>query len=277
MRGACPLHILILPLLLMFVVGCASNPYTQRSQLLMLSEDQEIGMGQKAWDDILNDRNVVISHDGADVDPVRRVAERIIASATRSQYAKRAKSFEWEVITIKADDTKNAWALPGGKIAIYTGIFPAAFTESGLAAIMGHEVVHALARHGAERASQRLAADVGLGIASIALGMDPATSQLANLALTGGILLPFSRSHESEADHIGLLLAAEAGYDPREAVRVWERMAEFSDGGPPEFLSTHPAHGTRIANLKRWMPEAIAIYERSQKATDAILPSRASP
>ena len=105
-----------------------------------------------------------------------------------------------------------------------------------------------------------------------ALGLNTATAQLANLALTGGVLLPFSRSHEAEADHIGLLLAAEAGYDPEEAVRVWERMAELSDDGPPEFLSTHPAHDTRIANLKRWMPQAVAIYNRSPHAPDSILP-----
>ncbi len=262
---------------LIAVAGCASNPYTSRSQLLMVSEDREISMGERAWTDILKDPNVVISRDRAEVAAVQRVAERIIAAAKQSRYAGRATSFDWEVGVIKADDTKNAWALPGGKIAIYTGIFPAAFTESGLAVIMGHEVVHALARHGAERLSQRLAANLGLGVASAALGMDPATTRLANLALTGGVILPFSRSHESEADHIGLLLAAEAGYDPREAVRVWERMAELSDNGPPEFLSTHPAHDTRIANLKRWMPAAVAIYDRSPKAPDSLLPYIALP
>ncbi len=272
MRHTWPLRILILSALLMHVAGCASNPYTQRSQLLLLSENEEISMGEQTWNDVRNDKKVVISHTRAEVDPVRRVAERIIAVAKRSLYAERAKSFAWEVTVIKADDTKNAWALPGGKIAIYTGIFPAAFTESGLAAIMGHEVVHALARHGAERASQEMAASLGLGVASIALGMTPAATQVAGLALKGGVLLPFSRSHESEADHIGLLLAAEAGYDPKDAVRVWERMAEFSDGGPPEFLSTHPSHNTRIANLKKWMPKAIAIYDQSHKAPDSLLP-----
>ncbi len=277
MHGKYLPRILILFALLTHVAGCAINPYTNRSQLLLISEDQERNMGQQAWTEVLNDKNVVLSRSRTEVEPVQRVAERIIAVAKQSHYAKRAQSFAWEVSVVKADDTKNAWALPGGKIAIYTGIFPAAFTESGLAAIMGHEVVHALARHGAERASQNLAANLGLSIASAALGMNPATAKLANLALTGGVLLPFSRSHESEADHIGLLLAAEAGYDPMEAVRVWERMAEFSDSEPPEFLSTHPAHDTRIANLKRWMPAAVAIYDRSQKAPDAILPYIALP
>ena len=277
MHGKYLPRILILFALLTHVAGCASNPYTNRSQLLLISESQERSMGQQAWTEVLNDQSVVPSRSHDEVEPVQRVAERIIAAAKQSRYAKRAQSFAWEVSVIKEDGTLNAWALPGGKIAIYTGIFPAAFTESGLAAIMGHEVVHALARHGAERASQHLAANLGLGVASAVLGMDPATTQLANLALTGGVLLPFSRSHESEADHIGLLLAAEAGYDPREAVRVWERMAEFSDSESPEFLSTHPAHDTRIANLKRWMPEAIAIYNQSQKAPDSILPYIALP
>jgi len=137
---------------------------------------------------------------------------------------------------------------------------------------MGHEVVHALARHGAERMSTNTVANVGLQVASIALGMGPVGSQLATQALGIGVLLPFSRSHESEADYIGLLLAAQAGYDPREAVRLWERMAQASKGAPPEFLSTHPANETRIQDLRKWMPEALAIYNRVSKAPSSDLP-----
>ncbi len=271
MRGACLPHVLILFALLLPVAGHASH-LPDRTQLLLIPESQEIRMGQQAWDDLMHDQHAIVSRNRDEADPVLRVAERIIAAAKQSQYAERAQSFEWEIVTIKEDDNKNAWALPGGKIAIYTGIFPVAFTESGLAAIIGHEVAHALARHGAERVSQELVANVGLGVVTGTLGMSPVASQLAKLAVTGGILLPFSRSHESEADHIGLLLAAEAGYDPREAVRVWERMEEFSDGAPPEFLSTHPAHDTRIQNLTQWMPEAVAIYQQSQQAPDMLLP-----
>lgn len=254
------------------VVGCATNPYTNRSQFLLIPESQEIHMGNQAYAQTLNDPEVLISNNPEEVEPVQRVAERIIAAAKRSKYAERAKSFQWEVTVIKDDKTKNAWALPGGKIGFYTGIFPEAKDENGLAAIMGHEVVHALARHGAERISQHTAANVGMQIAVAALDLKPMTQTLAMQALGIGVLLPFSRSHESEADYIGLLLAADAGYDPREAVLLWKRMAESSKGSSPEFLSTHPAHETRIENLQKWMPEAMARYERADKAPVSILP-----
>ncbi len=255
------------------VAGCATNPYTNRSQFLLIPESQEVHMGNQAYAQAINDPKVAISKNPAEVEPVTRVAERIIAAAKQSKYAERAKSFQWEVTVIKNDKTKNAWALPGGKIAVYTGIFPEAKNENGLAAIMGHEVVHALARHGAERVSQHTAANLGMQIAAAALDMKPIAQTLAMQALGTGVLLPFSRGHESEADYIGLLLAADAGYDPREAVLLWERMAESSKGGHPEFLSTHPAHDTRIQDLRKWMPEAMARYERAPKAPASTLPS----
>ena len=264
---------LTLFLVFLIVTGCTTNPYTNRSQFLLIPESQEVRMGNQAYAQALNDPKVVISENPAEVEPVQRVAERIIAAAKQSKYAKRAESFQWEVTVIKADGTKNAWALPGGKIAFYTGIFPEAKNENGLAAIMGHEVVHALARHGAERVSQHTAADLGMRIAGAALNMKPLTQTLTMQALGIGVLLPFSRGHESEADYIGLLLAADAGYDPREAVLVWKRMAESSKSSPPEFLSTHPAHETRIENLQKWMPEAMARYERAAKPPVSSLPS----
>ena len=269
----CMIPALTLFLVLLSVTGCTTNPYTNRSQFLLIPESQEVQMGNRAYAQALNDPKVVISKNQAEVEPVQRVAERIIAAAKQSKYAKRAESFQWEVTVIKADGTKNAWALPGGKIAFYTGIFPEAKDENGLAAIMGHEVVHALARHGAERVSQHTAADLGMRIAGAALNMKPLTQTLAMQALGIGVLLPFSRDHESEADYIGLLLAADAGYDPREAVLLWKRMAESSKSSPPEFLSTHPAHKTRIENLQKWMPEAMARYERAEKAPVSTLPS----
>jgi len=230
-------------------------------------------MGNQAYAQTLNDPTVVISDSPVEVEPVQRVAERIVAAAKQSKYAERAQSFQWEVTVIKDDQTKNAWALPGGKIAVYTGIFPEAKNENGLAAIIGHEVVHALARHGAERISQHTATNLGVQIASIAFDLKPLAQSLATQALGIGVLLPFSRSHETEADYIGLLLATEAGYDPREAVLLWQRMAESSKGAPPEFLSTHPNHETRIDNLQKWMPEAISRYERAAKAPNSTLPS----
>ena len=267
-------------LLCVLLGGCQTNPYTDRSQFLLMPSGYMNEMGAAQYGETLQDPKVILSKDPREIEPVKRVAARIIEAAKRSKYAEAAKSFDWEVTVIKDDNTKNAWALPGGKIAVYTGIFPMAKTEAGLAAIMGHEVVHALAQHGGERMSQGLMAQVGMSAAAILLatqGDNPALSQLGmqamGLGLQAGVLLPFSRMHESEADYIGVLLAADAGYDPREAVRIWERMAAASGGGaPPEFLSTHPANETRIANLNKWMPEALAIYQHATKASESRLP-----
>ena len=275
-RAPC-LWIMLLSVLL---GGCQTNPYTDRSQFLLIPSGYMNELGAAQYGETLQDPKVVLSKDPKEIEPVKRVAARIIEAAKRSKYAEVAKSFDWEVTVIKDDNTKNAWALPGGKIAVYTGIFPMAKTEAGLAAIMGHEVVHALAEHGGERMSQGLMAQVGMSAAAILLstqGGNPALNQLGmqamGLGLQAGVLLPFSRKHESEADYIGLLLAADAGYDPREAVRIWERMAAASGGGAqPEFLSTHPANETRIADLNRWMPEALAIYQRAPKASVNTLP-----
>lgn len=261
--------------------GCATNPYTKRWQLLLIPQSYETNLGAQAYQDVLSDPKMKISQDPAEVDPVQRISTRIIEAAKRSQYAESAKEFQWDVTVIKDDKTKNAFALPGGKIAVYTGIFPVADNESGLAAIIGHEVIHALARHGSERMSQGVLAQVGLIGASIAMqtqGFSPMTSQATMSALgvgtQVGVLLPYSRAHESEADYIGLLLAADAGYDPREAVKVWERMRSSSGGQQPqEFLSTHPGHETRIQRLTEHMPEALALYEQANKAPVAQLPS----
>jgi metalloendopeptidase OMA1, mitochondrial len=269
----------LLPFLLLQITGCVTNPYTKRWQLLMVPQSYEANLGTQAYQDVLHDPKVKIDENPAEVAPVERVAGRIIEAAKRSKYAEAANAFKWEVSVIKDDATKNAFALPGGKIAVYTGIFPVADNESGLAAIVGHEVVHALARHGSERMSQGILAQIGLVGASIALGtqgFSPLTSQAAMSALgvgaQVGVLLPFSRAHESEADYIGLLLAADAGYDPHEAVRVWERMQQSGGHEPHEFLSTHPGHETRIKRLSEAMPEALAHYEQANKAPVAQLP-----
>ena len=260
------------------LLGCSTNPYTDRPQLLLISESQELQLGAQAYAQVLRDPKVKISQDPREVEPVNRVAKRVIEAAKQSKYAEMAKQFNWQVIVIKDDKTMNAFALPGGKIAVYTGIFPIAKNEAGHAAILGHEVTHALARHGAERMSQGLLTQLGLEAANIALasqGASPIVMQTAMTALglgaNVGVLLPFSRAHESEADYIGLLLAAQAGYDPREAVRVWERMEQVSKGQPAEFLSTHPSHGTRIQQLEGWMNEALSYY-KPQPGTPADLP-----
>ena len=262
------------------LVGCETNPYTGRKQLLMTSIDQEVQMGAQAFDQVKNDPKMRPSQDPREVEPVKRVAARIVEAAKRSKYAEMAQQFQWEVTVIKDDKTANAFALPGGKMAVYTGIFPMAKTEAGLAAVMGHEVVHALARHGAERMSQGQLTNTVLQVAGAAIGLSGGNPMLgqATMAALGagaqvGVLLPFSRKHESEADYVGILLAADAGYDPRESVALWERMGQASGGGgQSEFLSTHPSHDTRIDQLKEWMPEAMAIYQKRTPVPAASLP-----
>jgi predicted Zn-dependent protease len=262
------------------LAGCETNPYTGRKQLLMTSVSQEMQMGAQAYNQVKSDPKMRPSQDPREIEPVKRVAARIVEAAKRSKYAEMAKQFQWEVTVIKDDKTANAFALPGGKMAVYTGIFPMAKTEAGLAAVMGHEVVHALARHGAERMSQGQVTNVGLQVVGAAIGLSGGNPMLgqATMAALGagaqvGVLLPFSRKHESEADYVGILLAADAGYDPRESVALWERMGQASGGGgQSEFLSTHPSHDTRIDQLKEWMPEAMAIYKKRSQMPATPLP-----
>jgi predicted Zn-dependent protease len=262
------------------VSGCETNPYTGRSQLLMTSVSEEIQLGARAYSQVKNDPKLRQSQDPREIEPVKRVAARIVEAAKRSKYAEMANQFQWEVTVIKDDKTMNAFALPGGKIAVYTGIFPVAKTEAGLAAVLGHEVTHALARHGAERMSQGQLTNVTLQVLGTAAGTAGGNAKLGQAAMAAlgagvqvGVLLPFSRKHESEADYVGILLAADAGYDPREAIALWERMGQMSGGGAPsEFISTHPSHETRITQLKKWMPEAMAIYQTKPPIPAALLP-----
>ncbi len=273
--------VMVMSVALASLAGCETNPYTGRSQLLMTSVSQEMQMGAQAYDQVKSDPKMRPSQDPREVEPVKRVAARIVEAAKRSKYAEMANQFQWEVTVIKDDKTPNAFALPGGKMAVYTGIFPMAKTEAGLAAVMGHEVVHALARHGAERMSQGQLTNAGLQIVGTAAGAAGGGGMLGQAAMAAlgvgakvGVLLPFSRKHESEADYIGILLAADAGYDPREAVALWERMGQMSGGGAPsEFMSTHPSHETRIDQLEKWMPEAMAIYQTKPPVPAALLPT----
>ena len=265
---------------MLVTTGCQTNPYTGRWQLMMMPMSQETQMGAQAYAEVKQDPNMRPSTDPREIEPVKRVAARVIEAAKRSKYSEMANQFEWEVTVIKDDKTMNAFALPGGKIAVYTGIFPVAKTEAGLAAVMGHEVVHALARHGGERMSQNTLAQTTLQAIGIALGVsgaNPVVSQGAMAALgvgaQVGVLLPFSRKHESEADYVGVLLAADAGYDPRESIQLWMRMGELSGGkSASEFMSTHPSHETRIEQLEEWMAEAMPIYESKPPAPNSALP-----
>jgi len=237
--------------------GCATVPYTKRSQLVLVSQSQETTLGAQAYQEILS--KAVIVRNPEFVDPVRRVGERIARAADQPDY-------KWEFTVIDDDSMINAFALPGGKVAVYTGIFPVAQDEAGLAAIIGHEVAHALAHHGAERMSQGILAQIGAVGLSVALGgSNPQTAnaimQAYGLGAEYGVLKPFSRGQESEADHIGLILMAKAGYDPHAALGIWERMEKLNEKVPPEFLSTHPSYSTRVTDIRRWLPEAGGYYK----------------
>ena len=198
----------------------------------------------------------------------RNIQNAVIGLAKKKGFSKITKEFKWEYNLVQ-DDLVNAFCMPGGKIVIYTGILPITQNENGLAIVMGHEVAHAIARHGNERMSQMLAAQAGL----IALDVFLATKTdkekrdlfmtAAGLGFTVGVLLPFSRKHESEADELGLIFAAAAGYDPSEGIAFWTRMAAKGGAGAPEFLSTHPSHETRINDIKtKYLPEAMKYYKK---------------
>lgn len=251
---------------LLLVLGCARAPYTNRRQLIMVSPQEEASLGARAFSQVVSksrlDRN---PRTNAAVDEVGR---RLAAVANRPD-------FQWNFVVIDDDRKVNAFCLPGGKVAVYTGILPIAQDQAGLAVVMGHEIAHAIARHGAERMSQAQLAQ--LGGQALAIGLDGSASSAAILAAYGlgtqvGVLMPYGRTQESEADHIGLLLMAKAGYDPRTAIGFWERMERSSGKGePPEFLSTHPSHGTRVEQLRVWMPEAMRLYDAATAAPNAPL------
>lgn len=244
---------LILPVLLAALAACQTTPYTNRQRLLLVSAGEEAALGQSAYKEAL--AKAKLSTDAAATAMVRRVGERIAAIADKPD-------FQWEFNLID-DPAINAWCLPGGKVAVYSGILPVTQDENGLAVVMGHEIAHAIARHGSERMSQGLLAQLGGVALSAAMASKPdATQQLAQQAYgagaTVGVLLPFSRAHESEADRIGLILMAKAGYEPGAATGFWTRMAAASGGkdATPEFLRTHPADGKRIADIEKHLPEA---------------------
>ncbi|NLB13379.1 MAG: M48 family metallopeptidase [Gammaproteobacteria bacterium] len=248
--------------------------FTGRTQLISSDPQQEAAMGLQAYRQILSESNVVTQ--GQLPGQVRDIAARLIQVGPRVEAdlaaARGVKpsiqwdAFDWDVSVIQSDQA-NAFCLPGGKIAVYTGIIPVAQNLDALAAIMGHEIAHALLRHSAERMAQQKLAQIGSMATGMAVSdMDP-QQQRAVMAVMGagaqyGMLLPFSREHESEADEVGLMLAAAACYDPREAIGLWQRMGQLSAGqAPPEFMSTHPSGETRIARLQQLMPRALEIRQ----------------
>ncbi|MEY2537620.1 MAG: metalloendopeptidase mitochondrial [Verrucomicrobiota bacterium] len=241
------------------------NPETGRKSHVGMSVSQEAALGLQSYRQVLAQAQSIGS--GPELEMVKRVASRL---ATATGHA--GHGFDWQVSLIQ-DRQVNAFCLPGGKIVVYTGIIPVAQNEAALATVLGHEMAHATSRHGAQRVfEQNLAQTAMTGVAGSLSDMDYDKQRAIMGALgTGtkfGVLMPFNRKHESEADHIGLIYMARAGYDPQESVRFWERMekAAAQSQAPPEFLSTHPSHGTRIQQLQEWMPKALEEYGRAEHA-----------
>ncbi|HGG60854.1 MAG TPA: M48 family peptidase [Gammaproteobacteria bacterium] len=246
-------------LLALLLAACATSPLG-RKQLILLPDSQMDQLGAASYLDMKKTRPV-------EPDPHENRYVRCVVDALSHELKGKWGKIPWEVTVFK-DDTANAFALPGGKIGVHTGLFKVAKNRHQLAAVLGHEIGHVIARHGNERVSTNLAAQTGVQLAAIlAGGSAQKKKQLMSLLGVGaqvGVILPFSRRHESEADLIGLDLMARAGFDPREAVKLWENMQKLGGSKPPEFLSTHPANERRIFDLQRAMDGALAQYGRAQ-------------
>ena len=249
---------------ILYLSACVTNPLTGKSTMAFVGNSQLFPTSFAQYDQFLNENTVITGT--ADAAMVERVGKKL-ADAAQKWYESDGSphyldDYRWEYKLVK-DDQINAWCMPGGKIVVYTGILPVTKTEAGLAVVLGHEISHALLNHGQQRMSADLLQQIGaLGVAvgSQMAGLSPDMQSglmtAYGLGTTVGATLPFSRSHESEADHYGLILMAIAGYNPDEAVPFWERMAAMGGGGTPEFLSTHPSDATRIKQLQNWTPEA---------------------
>jgi predicted Zn-dependent protease len=259
-----------LPLLLagLVLAGCATVPITGRSQLSLVSQAELTAMGAESYHRFIAESS--ISQDAEETAMVRRVGHRVARSAetflTSHGLEEDLRYYDWEFNLIDDDETANAFCVSGGKIAVYTGLLPIAETEDGLAVVVAHEVAHALANHGGERMSQLLVAQLGGMALSRAVEKEPERTQELWLTAYGigaqfGFLMPYSRQHESEADRIGLILMAQAGYHPRAAIPFWQRMAAGGGASPPEFLSTHPSPETRIEQIREYLPEALSYYQ----------------
>jgi predicted Zn-dependent protease len=265
--------LMLMVLAIVFVIpACSTVPVTGRSGLHLVSNSQLASMAVDQYQQTLKESK--LSTDQAKTAMVREVGISIANAAEdflkRSGRTDLAGTFNWEFNLIEDDKTVNAWVLPGGKAAVYTGILKYTQTETGLAVVLGHEVGHAIAGHGNERMSQGLLTQLGGAALAVALSQQPAQTQALFMGAYGlgtsvGVLLPYSRLHESEADRIGLVLMAMAGYDPREAVPFWQRMNQEGGERPAEFLSTHPAPDTRIKDIQKHLPEALAYYEKARK------------
>lgn len=242
-------------------IGCSTNPFTGQQTLALVPNSQILPMAFQQYSEFLSENKVVTN--SSDAQMVKNVGQKIAVAAERylnaNGYPGYLNDYKWEYNLVDSKEV-NAWCMPGGKIVVYSGILPITKNEAGLAAVMGHEVAHALANHGQQRMSAGQLQQLGEVAGNIALSKHPENQQIFNsvygLGTSVGVMLPFSRSHETEADKIGLTLMAIAGYDPIAAADLWQRMQAQEQGTPPEFLSTHPASTTRIQNIRSWAPGA---------------------
>ncbi len=273
--------------ILLFVSSCSTVPVTGRSQLNLIPASTMLSMSAQEYGTFLKENPP--SADKKNTELVKRVGQRI-QNAVEQYFAEKNMSgqlegYKWEFNLVESKEV-NAWCMPGGKVVVYSGILPVTKDENGLAVVLGHEISHAIAEHGNERMSQGLITQLGGVALAEAVKNKPAETQQLWMTAFGvgaqvGVLLPYSRLHENEADHLGLIFMAMAGYDPNLAVDFWQRMATMSAGQkPPEFLSTHPSDETRIAKIKSEIPEAMKYYKpapQSEPPKDSQPPSKTLP
>ena len=249
------------------LVQCSKVPVTGRKQLDILPDGQVLELANTSYKDFLSQNKLSNNSDQAAM--VTRAGQKIANAVEKymsdNGLKKELKDYSWEFKLVESNEV-NAWCMPGGKVVVYTGILPVAQSETGLAVVMGHEIAHAIAKHGNERMSQGLLTQLGGAALQVAMQDKPQQTQSLFYAAYGagttvGVLLPYGRLQESEADRLGLIFMAMAGYDPREAIDFWKRMdAQSQGGGVPEFLSTHPGHDTRIKDIEKHLPEALRYY-----------------
>jgi len=264
-----PLSMLII-LILTTLIACSRVPLTGRRQLSLVPESDMMALSLTEYDKFIKSNK--LSTDKNNVALVKRVGERI-AHAVETYMAsaglsKNIAGYKWEFNLVE-DPTVNAWCMSGGKVVVYTGLLPLTQTEAGLATVLGHEIAHAIARHGSERMSDQMLIQLGGTALSTALAQKPEQTRSLALAAYGagstvGVTLPFSRQNEYEADYMGIIFMAMAGYNPNESIPFWERMAQKGGSKQPEFLSTHPVDQNRIDRLKLKMPDAMAYYNKTK-------------
>jgi predicted Zn-dependent protease len=253
----------------LYITACSTAPITERKQLKLLPESTLNAQAAQIYENVKS--KVKLSNDKKQLDEIKEIGLKIENSVSAYFHSMNQKdptyNFRWEYILVDNDKIKNAWCMPGGKIAVYTGILKITKNKDGLAAVMGHEIAHAVAKHSVERASRALVLNVGTAVADIFTGGAISNASrttgvdVAGMLRHFGIDNPFGRKQETEADYLGLIFSSLAGYDIRESVKIWERMKEANKGQEPaEWMSTHPSSDRRIKNLNKWIPEIILEY-----------------